>query len=181
MNYINTKTLVYPVTEEVIRGQYPNILFPQPFVPPKDYAVVFLAPAAQYDPLTQGVREIAPEFTNKGVWEQRWEVYALDPELVAQNKAAQRKALFDSIVAGTQAHLDAFAKIRNYDGILSLCTYATSSVPKFRAEGQYGVQARDLTWAKLYEILAEVESGTRPLPAGFAEIETQLPPLVWPI
>lgn len=181
MNYINTKTLEYPVTEWTIRSQHPNVCFPQPFVPPEDYALVFLAPATEYNPLTQGVREIQPELTQKGVWEQRWEIYQLDPELVAQNQAAQRKALFDSIVAGTQEHLDTFARMRNYDGILSLCTYATSSIPKFQVEGQYGVQARDLTWAKLYEILAEVESGTRPLPTGFLEIQTQLPPLVWPV
>lgn len=84
------------------------------------------------------------------------------------------------IVAATQQRLDAFARTRNYGGILSLCTYATSTVPKFAAEGQYGVTARDATWAKLYEMLAEVEAGTRPIPSGYAEIESELPVLAWP-
>lgn len=85
-----------------------------------------------------------------------------------------------SIVSATQQRLDAFARTRNYDGILSACTYATSAVPKFAAEGQYAVQARDATWATLYTILAEVEAGTRPLPSGYADIEQDLPALTWP-
>lgn len=35
------------------------------------------------------------------------------------------------------------------------------------------------TWARLYEILAEVEAGTRPVPMSLAEIERQLPDLTW--
>lgn len=85
-----------------------------------------------------------------------------------------------SIVSATQQRLDAFARTRNYDGILSACTYATSAVPKFAAEGQYAVQARDATWATLYTILAEVEAGTRPVPSGYADIEPDLPALAWP-
>lgn len=84
------------------------------------------------------------------------------------------------IVTATQQRLDDFARTRNYDGILSLCTYATSTVQKFKAEGQYGVTARDATWAKLYEMLAEVEAGTRPMPTGFEDIEPELPVLAWP-
>lgn len=84
------------------------------------------------------------------------------------------------VVYNTQARLDAFAATRNYSGILSACTYASSLVPKFAVEGQYCVRARDATWAKLYEILAEVEAGTRPMPSGYAAIEPELPVLVWP-
>lgn len=84
------------------------------------------------------------------------------------------------IVRNTQQRLDDFARTRNYDGILSATTYATSTVPKFQQEGQYAVQARDATWATLYTILAEVEAGTRPVPTGYAEIEPELPALVWP-
>lgn len=84
------------------------------------------------------------------------------------------------IVNATQQRLDIFAQTRNYDGVLSLCTYASSPNAKFQAEGQYGVEARDTTWTKLLNILAEVEAGTRPMPTGYAEIEPELPPLVWP-
>lgn len=78
-----------------------------------------------------------------------------------------------------QAHLNAFARTRNYDNILSAATYASSTAPKFRAEGQYAVEARDATWARGYEILAEVESGERPLPS-LDDVLAELPVLVWP-
>lgn len=85
------------------------------------------------------------------------------------------------IVSATQRRLDDFARTRNYDGILSACTYATSTVPKFQAEGQYCVEARDATWATLYQILADVEAGTRPVPSGYADVEADLPALAWPV
>ena len=88
--------------------------------------------------------------------------------------------LQSEIVSAAQQRLDDFARTRNYDGILSLCTYATSTVPKFQTEGKYGVTARDATWATLYEMLAEVEAGTRPVPSGYADIEPDLPALAWP-
>jgi hypothetical protein len=84
------------------------------------------------------------------------------------------------IMTATQQRLDTFAKTRLYDGVLSLCTYATSPNPKFQAEGQYGVEARDTTWATLYEIMEEVQAGTRPMPSGYSEIESELPVLQWP-
>lgn len=85
------------------------------------------------------------------------------------------------IIQQTQNRLDAFAKTRNYDNILSACTYATSPTAKFAAEGQYCVIQRDATWAKLLKILDDVSAGIRPVPAGYAEIEPELPPLIWPI
>ena len=81
--------------------------------------------------------------------------------------------------AGVQKYLDDFARTRNYDGILSAATYATSAVPKFKAEGQYAVEARDATWAKCYEILAAVGGGSRPMPT-MEELITELPVLTWP-
>ena len=84
------------------------------------------------------------------------------------------------IVVSTQARLDAFAQTRDYDGILSACTYASSPTPRFASDGQYCLESRDATWSALYEILGEVLDGTRPMPSGYSEIESELPPLVWP-
>ncbi len=85
------------------------------------------------------------------------------------------------IVARTQQRLDEFARTRNYDGILSACTYATDPNPAFAAEGQYCVALRSATWAALYAVLAEVQAGTRPMPSGFADVEPALPILTWPV
>lgn len=89
----------------------------------------------------------------------------------------------EQIIAGftaaVQQRLDDFAMTRGYDGILSAATYATSTVPTFATEGQYAVQVRDATWAKCYEILAEVEAGTRPVPT-LEELTAELPVMTWP-
>lgn len=107
--------------------------------------------------------------------------YTYDGGFVPVLREIDMVTLQAGIVNATQQRLDDFARTRNYDGILSLCTYATSTNTAFSAEGQYGVQARDATWVKLYEILAEVESGVRPIPSGYAEIESELPVLAWPM
>ncbi len=84
------------------------------------------------------------------------------------------------IMAATQQRLDTFAATRDYNSILSACTYATSAVPQFKRDGQYCVNARDATWGQLYTMLAEVEAGDRPMPSGYADIEAELPVLAWP-
>lgn len=87
----------------------------------------------------------------------------------------------EAIIIDTQKRLDDFARTRNYDNILSACTYSTSSITKFQVEGQYCVDMRDQTWSKLYEMLAEVIGGTRPIPTSFSVIESELPVLEWPV
>lgn len=103
-----------------------------------------------------------------------------DAELyILHNPEQSTEQIKASIVQVTQQRLDDFAKTRNYDNILSACTYATSSIPKFLQEGQSAVNARDTTWSALYTILAEVESGSKSMPKGFTDIEPFLPVLEW--
>ncbi len=92
--------------------------------------------------------------------------------------AAEQQRLIATITAEVQQRLDGFAQTRNYDGILSACTYATSTVPQFATEGQYCVNARDSTWAALYAVMADVQAGTIPMPSGIDDIS--LPVLEWP-
>lgn len=174
--YMRFSDGAYPFSESQVKELYPNTSFPVPFSPPPEFLPIFFSPQPVFDPVTHGVRESTPV---AGM--QQWEVYPLAPEQVSANQAAKAKALQDSIMTATQARLDAFAKTRNYDSHLSLCTYATDPNPNFRAEGQYGVEIRSITWAKLYEILAEVQAGVRPVPAGFQDIESDLPVLEWPV
>ena len=73
-----------------------------------------------------------------------------------------------------QNMLDSAAKAKGYDSILSACTYAAYPNP-FQVEGQEFVAWRGAVWAKCYEILAEVEAGTRAAPTVselLAEIAT---------
>ncbi len=179
MAYINLDNNAYPTTERDIRLANPNTSFPTPFVPPETYAWVFPTPQPTFNAITELCREIAPELLN-GKYYQAWEVVALEPEQIAANLATKQASLIQSITAATQARLDDFAKTRNYDGILSACTYATSPTLKFATEGQYCVAARDNTWATLYTIMSEVEAQTRSMPSGYNDIAADLPALAWP-
>ena len=95
-------------------------------------------------------------------------------------KPFEEAQFVEEVRVATQARLDAFAQTRNYDGVLSACTYATSAVLKFKTEGQYCVNARDTTWASVYQIMVEVKEGTRPMPGSVAEVMDLLPGLSWP-
>lgn len=197
MNYIDTASGQYPVSEREIRAHYPNTSFPSPFLAPKGYALVFTTPQPVFDPVTQMAREVAPVKTTKGHYEQQWEVvsrfteYTDEEEVVltvaeqeaaavAEHQAKEAVRIRAEIMEGVQKYLDDFAQTKTYDGILSACTYATSSVPKFAAEGQYCVSARDNCWGVVAQIETEVMAGTRPAPTGFEEIKPELPVLVWP-
>lgn len=81
--------------------------------------------------------------------------------------------------SAVQRHLDNKARERNYDGILSACTYATSSVHKFAAEGQACVTWRDAVWTTCYAILGEVTTGAKQ-PPTVEELLVKLPVMVWP-
>lgn len=78
-----------------------------------------------------------------------------------------------------QAHLDATARTRNYDSILSACTYATSSNATFAAEGLAAVAWRDAVWAYCYAELAKVQAGARSVPASTSAFIAELPTIAW--
>lgn len=85
----------------------------------------------------------------------------------------------DEYIISVQEHLDEKAGERNYDGILSACTYATSTLHKFSVEGQACVAWRDAVWAKCYEVLGAVQSGLRQ-PPTVQELLSELPVMTWP-
>lgn len=138
-------------------------------------------------PSGEGWQHVVPDGVEQvgGQWRTKWK---LGPEFatpeeqaayIAAFQASVHAALRSSILAATQARLDNFAAERNYNGIMSACTYVASTVPSFALEGQYCTFVRDQTWAKLYQMLAEIEAGTRTIPASFEEIEGELPVLDW--
>lgn len=108
-----------------------------------------------------------------GAWEYR------DIQIPPEHPAPTQAEVLAQYTSTIQKRLDDFAQTRNYDSILSACTYATSTVPKFAAEGQYCVDARDATWMAAHTLLAEVKSGLRPMPT-LIEVIASMPDLVWP-
>ena len=170
----------YPYSFNQLKQDNPQTSFPSSPSAElfESYGVYEVAQATQptYEVSTHRVTEGTPTLLD-GVWTQVWNVIALTSEELIQYQANVQQTIVDQ----TQQRLDDFACTRNYDGILSLCTYATSTVPKFQSEGQYGVEARDATYATLYNLLSEIQTGTRPMPSGFADIEADLPILTWPV
>jgi hypothetical protein len=79
-----------------------------------------------------------------------------------------------------QEWLNAQAQTRGYDGILSACTYATSTVPRFQAEATAAVIGRDNAWADCYSIMTGVQAGERLAPANKEALLAELTPIVWP-
>lgn len=132
-----------------------------------------------HDPITHAARGLTPALID-GQYVQQWEIYPLDAETVAANQVAEAQRVRSEIMDGVQRYLDDFARTKTYDSILSACTYATSTVPRFASEGQYCVQSRDACWDAVAIIEAEVMAGTRPVPAGFEDIRAELPTLIWP-
>jgi len=173
-NYINTQTLAYPVSEMEIRKEFPTTSFPvNNFTPPSLYATVMPTPKPEYNVKTQVLVEDTPKQVGKGknkIWSQTWTVRdltqdELDRAFNLEVSMIQRKI---------QERLDMAAIASGYDSILSACTYATSTVEKFREEGQSFVNLRDTVWATCYTILGEVKAGTRQMPESFDAIAAEL-------
>lgn len=110
--YINITSQQYPISEQEIRSLNPNTSFPLPFVAPEPYAYVFPAPQPTVTNL-QVIREIAPVLTNKGHYEQQWEVvdkfqateHMTKAELEAGYLEALRKDAVPKVVTARQARL----------------------------------------------------------------------------
>jgi len=128
MNYINTTTGEYPVSESMLRLAYPNTSFPVPFQAPEGYVLVFPAPQPEFNPVTQRVQETTPMLTVKGHYEQQLEVQelfstqaekdaAIAADIEAKRKAsvpasvtrrqAKQALLLNGLLAGVQPAIDA--------------------------------------------------------------------------
>ena len=162
--YLNITTL-QRTSESEIRSAFPNTSFPQPFSPPEGYTVLFATPQPTHDPITQMVREATSVLTDKGHWEQLWEVVALDAETVTANQLAKaerdresfkaaRATAVDNIkvttAAGNTFDGDETSQTRMSRAILVLSTGAAASVPWVLANNTV-IQA---TAAELTEALA---------------------------
>jgi hypothetical protein len=93
---------------------------------------------------------------------------------------AEDQRILDSLTCSVQLHMDLKAHERNYDNLLTLCTYATSTNPKFSSEGQAAVEWRDGVWARCYEVMADVMEGRRAIPTR-EELIAELPVFEWPM
>jgi hypothetical protein len=113
---------------------------------------------------------------------QRWTAYRANAARSGLEPAAPIVPPMPTIAQYTvaiQAMLDAKAHQRRYDNILSACTYVTSTVPAFQAEGQACVEWRDAVWAQSYALMAQVQGGTMAQPT-IPALLAMLPEMAWP-
>jgi len=78
-----------------------------------------------------------------------------DEELLERAKVQLEQAV--------QVHLDATARARGYDSILSACSYA-SAPNRFQMESQAFIEWRSACWDMAFQVQQEVAEGTRPVP-----------------
>ncbi len=85
--YIKTTNNQYPITELEIKQTFHNISFPNNFVFDgySNYRLVFANPKPSFNSITQQVVEITPSLTDKGHYEQQWDIIALDSTTIATN------------------------------------------------------------------------------------------------
>ena len=160
---------------------FPNTSFPESGLSDsfmQEQSLLYVTETIPYDSETEKLVSCSPYIDGSFVVAVKKEPLTIEELNTLQ--ANKKEILKNSCITQAQNRLDQFAQTRGYDNILSACTYATSPTAKFSSEGQYCVVQRDATWAKLLEILADVETGIRPLPDNYQEIEPELPLLVWP-
>lgn len=84
----------------------------------------------------------------------------------------------DDYRRAVQAHVDATAQERQYDGGHTCATYLGSSNPVWAAEAQAFVSWRDAVWGYAFAELGRVQNGERPQPT-IEDFLEELPPIVW--
>lgn len=83
------------------------------------------------------------------------------------------------IVEAVKQHFDQVANEKQYDNLLTIDTYKGSSVPQWAAEHAAYFAWRDQCWLILYQILADVQAGLRPIPTP-DQVISELPVIQWP-
>lgn len=74
-------------------------------------------------------------------------------------KTARKKARIAYFQSEAGRRLDAFAVARGYGSMVSVCTYDTSSVPRYAADAFRARTLRDQWWDILNQIMADVLAG----------------------
>ncbi len=97
-----------------------------------------------------------------------------------ENPAEQQEALLSSYSAAIQNHMDATARLRQYDGIQTAITYRNDPNPQFAAEGEALFIWRSAVWTYSTAELEKVMAGERSQPS-VEEFVAELPAFEWPV
>lgn len=146
-----------------------------------DLSVIYVRPDGSFV-VNNGLYHVPNEGDYTELWVQVNEYAKAHPEVVVEERPyvptpeEQEAALQAQYTSLIQSMLDKEARKLGYDNCNSVCTYVDTGVAKFDAEGVAFRKWRSAVWAKGYELLAEVQAGTRPVPAE-EELVAMLPAL----
>lgn len=96
-----------------------------------------------------------------------------DGMAVVSNPAPPADEIAAALESSVQAHLDATARTRRYDNIVSACSYA-GAANRFQTESVAFIQWRAAVWDYCYAALDAVLAGTRAVPTA-DELIAELP------
>lgn len=112
------------------------------------------------------------QFTGTAV-KQVWTVVALTPDEQMAYLRQQRAILKQFL----DRYMDSQVAPKDYDSILTACTWINSSVPEWKADALAANEFRQLCFLKAYQIEADVLAGKRPVPT---ETQFQMEmPILW--
>lgn len=181
---IRLSDFAWPVTVEQFKAAHPDVGLPSdPTILEQidwsatGYARILPTPMPVYDPLTQTVRAVTPGKAD-GQWWQQWEVVGLPTDQIAANQAAAQAALIARYTSALDAHIDAEARKDRWDSRITCVARASyPNVWQNRAVA-FGTWM-DTCYVLAYQVLAEVQAGTRTLPT-IEEFLALMPVMEWP-
>lgn len=110
-----------------------------------------------------------------GKWSIGWDLVSMtQAEITASMVEVKGR-----VSATVQNMLDDFARTKDYDNIMSACSYINSSNVTRAQEAQTAINLRDQVWDTLIAYYTDVELGNVAPPTTEDEILALLPPLVW--
>lgn len=174
----NGAVVAFPYSYLQLRIDNPRTSFlPEGQIQPADLAPFGVLPVDEqpmpaYDPLQSRPVEFLAVQGERVV--RGWTLRPATPEESAQ-AVADLVAVYDDALS---AHFDAVARQRNYSGRNTAALRAGYPGP-FQAEGIAFAQWMDSCNLIGYQLLADVQAGTRALPT-VEEFIASLPPISWP-
>lgn len=119
MNYINIDTGEYPITSDMLRSRFANVIFPIPFECPDGYAPVAFGEAPAFDSATHKVVELSPVQQGSG-FVQQWDVVALNQQEIddarrsrvpakVTRRQARQALLITGLLGNVQQQIDAIS------------------------------------------------------------------------
>ena len=176
----NNSVETYPYSVNNLKTDNPNVSFPKDIsdslLQEWDVYPVTIVDSSNtvYDHFTEKVVADSEPTLVDGIW-------TLDSSVVtmtAEEQEEYKQNLIASYSDVVQRHLDAEARTKLYDNIMSACSYA-SGTGTYATEGQAALAWRIAVWEHVEQVLADVEAGTRTLPTR-QELLDELPTMTWP-